>query len=120
MKIILIRQAEPDMKWEENYDAAGFASAVESVRNRCTSAKPVRRSDATAYRVYIGTSRAAGETAELLFELAEPPVKTPLLDDVPAVAMADNGLYTMGFRQRKTSGIGERDSGAPEELCGSA
>ena len=82
MKIILIRQAEPDMKWEENYDAAGFASAVESVRNRCTSAKPVRRSDATAYRVYSGTSRAAGETAELLFELAEPPVKTPLLDDV--------------------------------------
>ena len=82
MKIIMIRQAEPDMKWEENYDAAGFARAVENVRNRSTRAKPVRRSDAAAYRVYTGTSRAAGETAELLFELAEPPVKTPLLDDV--------------------------------------
>ena len=82
MKIILIRQAEPEMKWEESYDAEGFACAVESIRNRSTTAKPVRRSDAAAWRVYISTSRAAAETAELLFELAEPPAKTPLLDDV--------------------------------------
>lgn len=82
MKIILIRQAEPDMKWEERYDAAGFARASEAAQNQSTTAAPGRRSDAAAYRVYTGTSRAAAETAELLFELAEPPVKTPLLDDV--------------------------------------
>ncbi len=82
MKIILIRQAEPDMKWEKSYDAAGFAYAVETARNQGMAAAPVRRSDAAAYRVYTGTSRAVAETAELLFEHAEPPVKTPLLDDV--------------------------------------
>lgn len=82
MKIILIRQAEPDMKWERSYDAAGFIRAYETARNQGTAAAPVRRSDAAAYRVYTGTSRAAAETAELLFELAEPPVETPLLDDV--------------------------------------
>lgn len=82
MKIIMIRQAEPEMKWEKSYDAAGFARAVEDARSLGTSAAPVRRSDAAAYRVYTGTSKTAAETAELLFELAEPPVKTPLLDDV--------------------------------------
>lgn len=82
MKIILIRQAEPDMKWEESYDAAGFARASEAAREQSAAAAPVRRSDAAAYRVYTGTSRAASETAELLFELAEPAEKTPLLDAV--------------------------------------
>ena len=82
MKIILIRQAEPEMKWEESYDAAGFACAVESIRNRSTTVKPGRRTDASAYRIYTGTSRASAETAEILFEPSEPPVKSPLLDDV--------------------------------------
>ena len=82
MKIILIRQAEPDMKWEKSYDAENFARAYETARNQSTSPVSARRSDAAAYRVYTGTSKAAAETAELLFELAEPPVNTPLLDDV--------------------------------------
>lgn len=82
MKIILIRQAEPDMKWEKSCGAADFARANETARDQSASAAPVRRSDAAAYRVYTGTSKAAVETAELLFELAEPPVTTPSLDDV--------------------------------------
>lgn len=82
MKIILIRQAEPDIMREESCDAEGFSRALASAKNRSTMVKPLRRSDAAAYRVYTGTSRAAAETAELLFELAEPPVKTPSIDDV--------------------------------------
>lgn len=106
MKIILIRQAEPEMKWEAGCDAEGFTRALESVRIRSATGKPVRRSDAAAYRIYTGTSRAAAETAELLFELAEPPVKTTLLDDVQLRPYRDadkkSPLWlwrTMGFIQ---------------------
>ena len=45
MKIILIRQAEPDMRWEERYDAEGFARAVETARNRSIAAIPASRND---------------------------------------------------------------------------
>ncbi len=104
MKIILIRQAEPDMKWEKSYDAAGFAQACETARNQSASAVSARRSNAAAYRVYTGTSRAAAETAELLFELAEPPVKTTLLDDVLLRPFRDTDKKSP-LRQWRTMGM---------------
>jgi len=89
MKIILVRQAETDMQWESACDAASFTRAVRAAMSRGAAPVSVRRSDAARYRVYTGTARASAETAELLFELAEPPVRTPLLDDVPLRAFRD-------------------------------
>ena len=89
MKIILIRQAQTDFPWEKEYDSVGFERALEA--ERCCAAVPYggRRSEAAAYRVYTGTAPAAAETAEMLFELTEPPIRTPLLDDVPLRAFRD-------------------------------
>lgn len=124
MKIILIRQAEPEMKWEAGYDAQEFTRAVESVRNRSTTVKPVRRSDAAAYRIYTGTSRAAAETSELLFELAEPPVKTTLLDDVQLRPYRDTDKKsplwqwrTMGFVQWAFGSDRQAESGKETLAC---
>ena len=83
MKIILIEQAATAMNWDAACDAAGFARALE--RERACGIAPVERSRSSAadYVVYTGTTPAARQTAELLFELPEAPTVTPLLDDVP-------------------------------------
>lgn len=73
MKIILIRQAE-------------------------TGIHTRPRSDASAYRVYINTSHAAEETAAMLFEMEEPPIITPLLDDVTEPLWK----YLIGKQSRET------------------
>lgn len=89
MKIILIQQAETDMNWDARYDSTSYERAVGEELGRGIAPLPVRRGDASAYRVYTGTTRAASETAELLFDLPEPPERTPLLDDVPLRAFRD-------------------------------
>ena len=91
MKILLIQQADTGMEWEPRYDAASFELAVERERGLGASHADVRRGDASFYRVYTGTAPAAGETAEMLFDLSEPVIKTPLLDDVPLRAFRDTG-----------------------------
>ena len=91
MKIILICQAGTDMVWESRYDAASFERAVETERGCSAGGGNVRRIDASAYRVYTGTSRAGMQTAEILFERTGPIEATPLLDDVPIRAFRDTG-----------------------------
>ena len=91
MKIILICQAGTDMVWESRYDAASFERAVETERGCSAVGGNVRRIDASAYRVYTGTSRAGMKTAEILFERTGPIEATPLLDDVPIRAFRDTG-----------------------------
>ena len=86
MKIILIEQARTRMRWEARYDSAGFERALVEERDCSAAESDVRRADASAYRVYTGTSRASRQTAELLFELPVPAEATPLLDDVPISA----------------------------------
>ena len=122
MKMILIRQAEPDMNREEGYDAEGFARAVERARSRSAALTPVRRGDAKGYRVYCGTARAAQETAELLFELAQPPVQTEMLDDVRLRPYRDTDKQyplrrwrTMGYVQWMT-GSGRQTESAKQTL----
>ena len=89
MKIILIEQAATDMAWEASYDAAGYARALERERACGIAAVERKRSPAADYAVYTGTTPAARQTAELLFELPEGPKETPLLDDVPLRPFAD-------------------------------
>ena len=67
MKIILICQAGTDMVWESRYDADSFERAIETERGCFAVGGSVRRIDASAYRVYTGTSRACMQTAEILF-----------------------------------------------------
>ncbi len=98
MKIILIRQAETDMPWAERCDAAGFEQALRQELACHIVPVSVRKGDASAYRVFTGTSPASAETAELLFDLKNPPVRTPLLDDVPLRAFQDTqALHTPRF-----------------------
>lgn len=78
MKIILIRQAE-----DSNVPA------------------DTRRGDAAAYRVYTDTGRAGRETAEALFLLSEPPIGTPLLDDVPKAGGGLRGWLDMHREARR-------------------
>ena len=82
MKIILIRQADTTMTWAARYDSAAFRRAVEEEQELAAAAISAVRSDVSAYRVYTGTARACRETAEMLFDLSEPPEETPLLNDV--------------------------------------
>ncbi len=89
MKIILIQQADTGMEWETRYDAASFERAAERERSLGAASAAVRRGDASSYRVYTGTTRGSAGTAELLFDLPEPVIKTPLLDDVPLRAFWD-------------------------------
>ena len=91
MKIILICQAGTDMVWGSRYDAASFERAIETERGCSAVGGSVRRIDASAYRVYTGTSRACMQTAEILFERTGPIEATPLLDDVPIRAFRDTG-----------------------------
>ena len=91
MKIVLIQQAETDMPWQARYDAAGFERAIAEERGRGIVPTEQRRSDASGWRVYTGTSRASRETAALLFTHPEPPTETALLDDVPLRAFQDTG-----------------------------
>ncbi len=91
MKIILIEQAANDMNWEAAYDAAGFARALEQERTCGIAAVQRSRSSAAGYAVYTAPTLAARQTAELLFELPEPPAETPLLDDVPLRPFRDTG-----------------------------
>ncbi|MBQ3858891.1 MAG: histidine phosphatase family protein, partial [Clostridia bacterium] len=91
MKIILICQAGTDMVWESRYDADSFERAIETERGCFAVGGSVRRIDASAYRVYTGTSRACMQTAEILFERTGPIEATPLLDDVPIRAFRDTG-----------------------------
>ena len=83
MKIILIQQAEPRMEWEPRYDAASFERAAEASLNCGAAPFTAKKGDASGYRVYTGTGRAAAETAEMLFEFAQPPERSALLDDMP-------------------------------------
>lgn len=83
MKIILINQAETAMKWEAEYDAAGFEDAVAAEIISPALPVSVKKGDAAAYRIYTDTSPASADTAAMLFEYAEAPTATPLLDDVP-------------------------------------
>lgn len=86
MKIILIQQAQTDMAWAAQHDAAGFERAVREERTRAAVPVACRKSEASGYRVYTGTAPASVQTAEMLFTLSEPPVTTELLDDVPLKA----------------------------------
>ena len=70
------------MVWAARYDSAAFRHAAEEEQGLAAAAVGAARSDASAYRVYTGTCRASRETAELLFDLPEPPEATPLLNDV--------------------------------------
>ena len=81
MKIILIHQAAADMPWAPPYDAASFDRASKEERQCHAVTANVKKGDASAYRLYIGTAPAAAETAEMLFDYTEPPESTPLLDD---------------------------------------
>ena len=90
MKIILVYRAASDMAWEERYDAAGVERALAEEREHGAAPVQVKKGDASAYRIYTGTDRAARETAELLFDFKEPPEATPLLDDVPLRAWQDS------------------------------
>ncbi len=83
MKIILIYQAATDMPWAASYDAASFARAAAEELLRPAAPVHVKKGDASAYRIYTGTAPASVRTAELLFDFTEPPIATPLLDDVP-------------------------------------
>ena len=114
MKIILIRQAETDFRWEKTYDAAGFEQALEAERNSAALPYSGRRSDGSAYRVYTGTSRAAGETAEMLFALSEPPIRTPLLDDVPLRAFRDTEKQ-YSLRRWQLAGEAQWAVGSPRQ-----
>ena len=89
MKIILVYQADSDMEWAPGYDAAGFERAAETERSRGAAPASVRRGDASAYKVWVSSARAARETAELLFEMDGGPEVTPLLDDVLMRAFRD-------------------------------
>ena len=91
MKIILIYQAATDMEWAASYDAAGYARASAEERLRPAAPVNVKKGDASAYRIYTGTTPASAQTAELLFNFTEPPERTPLLDDVPAGTFRDTG-----------------------------
>ena len=66
MKIILICQAGTDMVWESRYDADSFERAIETERGCFAVGGSVRRIDASAYRVYTGTSRAFRDTGRAL------------------------------------------------------
>ena len=83
MKIILIQSARTDMRWKTHYDAEGFSRACREEADGSAAAAPVRKSDASAYRVYTAEDPAARQTAELLFTLAAPPETTPLLNEIP-------------------------------------
>lgn len=97
MKIILIQQAETDMRWSARYDAAGFERAAQEERMHAAVPPDGRKSDASGYRVYTGTAPACVQTAELLFELSAPPAVTERLDDVPLRAFRTGG----GFLPRR-------------------
>ena len=99
MKIILIQQALTTMKWEARYDAAGFVRAQEAERACGIQPAQVRQGDAAAWRVYAGTTRAARETAELLFALPGGSEQTPLLDDVPLRPFRDTGTHPLWLWQ---------------------
>ena len=83
MKIILVYQAATDMPRAASYDAAGFERAAAEELLRPIAPVTVKKGDASAYRIYTGTTPASVQTAELLFDFTEPPVRTSLLDDVP-------------------------------------
>ncbi len=89
MKIILIRQAEPDMPWDRRCSAAAFEQAAGREAGCGAVRVSVKKGDASRYRVYTGTTPAALDTAEMLFELREPPVRTPLLDEPVLRAFRD-------------------------------
>ena len=102
MKILLIQQAATDMQWLPRYDAASFEAAAAEEMRRPAAPVSVKKGDASAYRIYTGTAPASGETASLLFDFAEPPEATPLLDDVPLRAFQDTGK-THSLRLWKTA-----------------
>ena len=79
------------MEWSGKYDAAGFEEAMERELACGAAAVTARRGDASAYKVWVSTARAARETAEQLFDMAAPPEATPLLDDVPLRAFRETG-----------------------------
>ena len=83
MKIILIYQAATDMPRAASYDAASFERAAAEELLRPIAPVTAKKGDASAYRIYTGTAPASVQTAELLFDYTEPPVRTSLLDDVP-------------------------------------
>lgn len=83
MKIILVYQAATDMPRAASYDAASFERAAAEELLRPIAPVTVKKGDASAYRIYTGTTPASVQTAELLFDYTEPPVRTSLLDDVP-------------------------------------
>ncbi len=89
MKIILIRQPEPEWEWKDRYDSAGFTEALADASKRGIPELNARRSDAAAYRIYTDTSRAGAETAGRLFAFTETPERTPLLDRFPLSAFRD-------------------------------
>jgi len=122
VKIILIEQAATDMAWEASYDAAGYARALERERACGIAAVERKRSPAADYAVYTGTTPAARQTAELLFELPEGPKETPLLDDVPLRPFADTRkllplwLWQSMGRAQWASGSGRQVEGRGETL----
>lgn len=89
MKIVLIECAETDVRSDLQCDSAGFALACEQERIAGIAPVSATRHDASGYKIYTGTSRAAMETAEALFSFEQTPECTPLLDDVPVYAFRE-------------------------------
>ena len=89
MKIILIHEAATTMSWSARYNAASFSEAIREERGCGIGQVTVRQSDASAYRIFTGTTCASAETAEALFAAPEKPEGTALLDDVVLVSFRD-------------------------------
>ncbi len=106
MKIILICQADPAFKWEKRYTASGFEQAVQTANDQGIEDAAVQKNSAFAYRVYIGDSKAARDTAARLLQLSEAPVSSPVLHNIiwKAFRITDRMLplrlwRAMGFLQ---------------------
>lgn len=83
MKIILVECAETDVRSDVRFDSEGFSAFCEREKTAGIVPVSVTRHDASGYKLYTGTGRAATETAQALYFSEQPPISTPLLDVVP-------------------------------------
>lgn len=89
MKIVLIRAAEADFTWPRRLDSVTIDAAWAELQKADIAPIGISRADAESYAVYTGTAPAAIQTAEALFTRTAPPVRTPLLDEIPSRSFRD-------------------------------
>lgn len=89
VKIILIECAKGNVRADRRCDSEGFSLAYENALTADIVPISMTRHDASEYKIYTSTSRAAIETAEALFSFGRSPERTPLLDDVPLVPFTE-------------------------------